>query len=137
MGLLAGVLVGGATQLLNDKPRTPDEVFWSTVEEARKLALKSGQDVAMTFVDDREQGKGFALANGSAAKLFSIPQAGDLEVTFLSQQKGGSSGISTSPTSRRRSPSFPTTSARLSSSSAPPAFPMRKRPISAAARSGR
>ena len=43
----------------------------------------------MTFVDDREQGKGFALANGSATKLFSIPQAGDLEVTFLSQQKGG------------------------------------------------
>ncbi len=89
IGLLASVLVGGAAQLLNNRPKSADEVFWASVEEARKMALKSGEDVTMKYVDDKDSGKAFVLTNGPATKVFAIPQAGDLEVSFLSQQKGG------------------------------------------------
>lgn len=90
MALLASVLVSGAAALLNDKPTSPDEVFWNAVEEARKMALKGNQDVSMTFFSDREQGKGFLVTDGSQSKQLPIPNPGDLEVSFLSQRKGGS-----------------------------------------------
>ena len=89
MGLLAGVLVGGASQLLNTTPKSPDEVFWAAVQEARKTALKSESETVMTYVDDPEKGKGFVITEGQSSKTFAIPTPGDLEVTFLSQQKGG------------------------------------------------
>lgn len=90
IGLLASVLVSGAAGLLNNKPMTADEVFWSAVQEARKSALQGEQTTALRFVDDREKGKGFSLTGNSVNKFFPIPQAGDIEVTFLSQQKGNS-----------------------------------------------
>lgn len=89
IGLLATVLIGGGAQLLNSQPKSPDEVFWAAVEEARKMALKSGDDVTMKYVDDKDNGKAFVLSQNGATKVFSIPQPGDLEVSFLAQQKGG------------------------------------------------
>lgn len=88
LALLASVLIGGATQALSDKPTTPDEVFWSAVEEARKLALKSERDVTLVFADERDQGKNFIITNGSTVSRFNVPFPGDLEVTFLRQQRG-------------------------------------------------
>jgi general secretion pathway protein H len=89
IGLLSAVLVTGGMQLLNNQPTSPDEVFWSAVQEARKMALKTEGDVVMRFVDDRENGKAFVVTAGGTSKSFPIPKAGDLEITFLAQQKGG------------------------------------------------
>lgn len=89
IGLLAAALVGGASSLLNTQPSSADDVFWASVQEARKLALQSGNEVVMKYVDDKDQGKAFVLTSGGSTKAFPIPKAGDLEVTFLSQQKGG------------------------------------------------
>jgi len=89
LGLLAAVLIGGGAQLLNSQPTSADDVFWEAVQEARKMALKSENDVVMTYVDDRQGGKAFVVTGSGTAKSFPIAKAGDLEVTFLSQQKGG------------------------------------------------
>ena len=89
IGLLASVLVGGAAQLLNNKPMSADDVFWNAVEEARKMALKSDGDAVLTYQDDQEKGKAFVVTGASGSKSFPIPKPGDLEVTFLSGQKGG------------------------------------------------
>jgi len=103
IALLAGVLVGGAAHLISDQPITPNEVFWKSVQEARKAALKTGHDIRLKF--DREK-KEFYLVDGFAPattddrgireevriKVFQIPAAtaGDLTVDFLgASTKGG------------------------------------------------
>lgn len=89
IGLLSAVLVTGGTRLLSTQPSSPDDVFWAAVQEARKMALRSDGDVVMQFVDDHEKGKAFTVTGNGTTKTFPIPKAGDLEVTFLAQQKGG------------------------------------------------
>ena len=91
IGLLSAVLISGGAQLLSRTPLSPDEVFWSAVQEARKMALKSESDVTMRFADDKDKGKGFIVTNGASTKTLEVPKAGDLEVTFLVPQKGGRS----------------------------------------------
>lgn len=103
IALLASVLVGGAAHLMSDQPQTANEVFWKSVQEARKAALKSEHDVRLKF--DREK-KEFYLVDGQAPtvtdergvreevrmKSFPIPAAtaGDLNVDFLgASTKGG------------------------------------------------
>lgn len=90
IGLMSGVLIGTGSRLLTPQAQSPQEVFWNAVQEARKLALSLEQDVSLAFVDDREQvGKAFVVRSAQGPKVFPVPDAGDLEVTFLSQQKGG------------------------------------------------
>lgn len=93
IALLASVLIGGSAQLLSDKPISADEIFWKTVQEGRKLALKSGLEVRLAFVDDKDKGKEFVLNNGTATQEFPVPavSGGDLAVSFLTTQKGASS----------------------------------------------
>ena len=93
IALLAGTLVVGSSRLMADKPVSPDEVFWLSVREARKLALKSEREVRLRFVDDKDRGKAFAISDGFSGKEFPIlaATAGDLTVDFLSAQKGGAS----------------------------------------------
>ena len=88
IGLLSTVLISGGAALLNTKPSSPQEVFWESVQEARKMALKTEHEVTIRYVDDKDLGKAFIVA-GDSTKQFPIPKAGDLEVSFLSQQKGG------------------------------------------------
>ena len=106
IGLLATVLVGGSVRLLNEQPVTATEIFWKSVQEARKAALKSGHEVRLKF--DRAK-KQFVLIDGLAPstlaadgftreetplKTFPISAAaaaGDLAVEFLGAgTKGGS-----------------------------------------------
>jgi general secretion pathway protein H len=91
IALLGGVLIGGSARLLSDQPVSADEVFWKAVQQARKSALKSGVEVRLTFVDDRDKGKFFAVNDGTATKEFALVPATstDLAVTFLVAQKGG------------------------------------------------
>lgn len=91
IGLIASVLVGGAARLMDDRPVSAGDLFWQAVQEARATALKSECEVGLRFVDDREKGKSFVVAGeGGVLRQFPIPAAGDLEVTFLVPQKGGS-----------------------------------------------
>jgi general secretion pathway protein H len=89
IGLLSAVLIGGGAQLLNRKPMSADEIFWASVQEARKTALKQEADVTLKFVDDKDRGKTFVITGAEGAKTMPVPNPGDLEVTFLSAQKGG------------------------------------------------
>ncbi|MBI5769865.1 MAG: prepilin-type N-terminal cleavage/methylation domain-containing protein [Verrucomicrobia bacterium] len=106
IALIGTVLIGGGANLLAEKPATVDEVFDKAVQEARKLALKSGQDVRLAFKRDLDSRR-FTLIDSAAPSVavdafaavpdpnagvlaeFPVPNAGDLEVTFLSTQKGG------------------------------------------------
>lgn len=92
IALLASVLIGGSATLLNDRSVTPTEVFWKTVQECRKTALKTGQDVRLSF-EPKE--KKFILSDAagidSATQEFPIPPPNDdLSFTFLTTQKGAS-----------------------------------------------
>ncbi len=103
IGLLATVLIGGASNLLSDKPQSAVDVFWEAVRESRKNALKSEHEMRLRYDKDKKQ---FVLVDGIApkrvaadgitqeeavAKVFQInPQlAGDLQVTFLAAGKTG------------------------------------------------
>lgn len=93
IGLLAGVLVGGASSMLNAKTVSVDDVFWKAVQEARKTALQQGREVKLHYFDERERGRGFAVGENGAGKDFSIPAVAgaptrDLTVEFISAQKG-------------------------------------------------
>lgn len=90
IGVIASVLVGGAAGLMNDKPKSADEVFWAAVQEARKMALKSEREVALRFVDEKEKGvKAFVVTDGQQSQTLPVSAAGDLEISFLLPQKGG------------------------------------------------
>ncbi len=90
IGLMSGILVGTSSRLLTPQAQTPQEVFWAAVQYARKTALNTEQDAGLSFVDDREQGgKAFVVRSARGPKVFPVPEAGDLEVSFLGQQKGG------------------------------------------------
>lgn len=104
IAMLAGVLVGGAAHLLTDQPVTADEVFWKSVQEARKTALKSEKEIRLRFDGEKKQ---FVLIDGFAPstlaadgftrdetvlKQFPIrpPGGTDLTIDFLAATKGGS-----------------------------------------------
>ncbi len=92
IALLASVLIGGSASLLNTRAVTPSDVFWKTVQECRKAALKDARDFRLSF-DPKE--KKFLLSDAAgldpATKEFPIPTPGDdLTLTFLTTQKGAS-----------------------------------------------
>jgi general secretion pathway protein H len=103
IALLAPVLIGGSASLLNDQPVSIEEVFWKSVQEGRKAALKSEHEIRLKF---DAQKKHFMLVDGLAPsvlaadgvtreerplKVFPAPPAiaSDLAVDFLSATKGG------------------------------------------------
>jgi general secretion pathway protein H len=109
IALIGTVLIGGSSQLLADRPATAEDVFDKAVQEARKTALKSEKDVRLVFKKDGDT-KRFALVDSAAPaapldpvlastfqqdpnagvlKEFPVPNASDLDVTFLPSQKGG------------------------------------------------
>lgn len=91
IALLGSVLIGGGSRLLSDRAVTAEDVFWKTVQECRKTALKNGKDVRLGF-DAKE--KKFLLSDAKgldpAVREFPIPSPGELELTFLTTQKGAS-----------------------------------------------
>jgi prepilin-type N-terminal cleavage/methylation domain-containing protein len=92
IALIGTVLIGGSASLLSDRAITPTEVFWKTVQECRKTALKTGKDIRLTFAPKEKK---FVLADASGregvAQEFAIPSPGDdLVFTFLTTQKGAS-----------------------------------------------
>lgn len=84
LGLLSAAMVTGASHLLDGRPRTPTEVFWQAVGEARRTALESGAETRLRF-DERE--KTFVIDAGRGPKTFAIPGATrELAVNLLPAQ---------------------------------------------------
>ncbi len=92
IGLVGAVFIGGSAQMLSDRPVSADDVFWKAVQEARKQALKTGNEFRLTFIDDRDKGKLFRVSDGSTARdfLLSARVGPDFTVSFLTTQKGAS-----------------------------------------------
>ncbi len=103
IALLAGVLIGGSSHLLGEQAVTPHDVFWKAVQEARKTALKSEQEVRLRF---DAQKKRFVLLDGRAPSRLAadgvtreeaalkefpvpVPEGSELAIDFLSAAKGG------------------------------------------------
>jgi general secretion pathway protein H len=68
ISLLGGVLIAGAANLLREQPTSSHEVFWLSVREARKTALKSEHEIRLKF--DRDK-KTFILIDGIAPTTLS------------------------------------------------------------------
>ncbi len=66
IALLATVFIGGAAHLMADQPVTATEVFLKAVQEARKAALKSEQEVRLKFDKEKKQ---FLIFDGLAAEV--------------------------------------------------------------------
>lgn len=106
IALLAGMLVGGAANMVSDQPVTPYELFWKSVQEARKSALKAEHDIRLKFDAEKKQ---FYLVDGLAPpvdetgvqrdevrlKVFPISakHAADLSVDFLGPVSKGANVI--------------------------------------------
>lgn len=82
IGLIATVLIGGSARLLAAKPMTPDDVFWSAVHRARKMALTEGKNITMSF---DAKAKNFVLSDGTAAPVtINVPNVSlDMGADFL------------------------------------------------------
>lgn len=63
IALLATVLIGGAASLLAEQPVSVDDVFWKSVQEARKAALKAEHDIRLKYDKDKKQ---FVVVDGVA-----------------------------------------------------------------------
>ena len=89
IGLISAALVTISIRLTDQKPATPEAVFWEAVNEARKSALKHEQEMRLSF-DDKD--KKFTLDPGG--KTFELPGAPrDLTVEFLLAQSDGSGSV--------------------------------------------
>jgi prepilin-type N-terminal cleavage/methylation domain-containing protein len=94
MALIGSVLIGGTIRLLNDQPVSVDDMFWKSVQEARKGALRHQREVRLQYIEDHDKGKLFVVTDGDLTKEFPIPVKSltqDLQVDFLATQKGGPS----------------------------------------------
>ena len=93
IALITGVLVTGGIQFTKDRAITPEDVFWRAVTETRRIALLSGREVKLSYVG-KDADKGRALVAHSldgTEQRFPFEQPGELNVDFLSTQKGTSS----------------------------------------------
>lgn len=102
IGLLGAALIGGSAQLLSEKPVATEDVFWASVQAARKAALKAEHEVRLKFDSEKKR---FLLFDGQAASLPAPGEVGveevplaefpiasatpELAVDFLVQTKGG------------------------------------------------
>lgn len=96
IGLMTGVFIVGTTRLADDKPATPDEVFWNAVTASRRQALLSGREVRLAYVptvtDDgtgKPAGLNATWENGGQ-QFFPFEKMGDVLCEFLTTQKGAS-----------------------------------------------
>jgi prepilin-type N-terminal cleavage/methylation domain-containing protein len=103
LALMATVLMSGVVHWVDQQPVAPEDVFWKSVQESRKAALKLEHEVRLKFDKDK---KSFLLIDGNATpvpaadgvtpaeipamKELPIPNAPqDLEMDFLAPMKGG------------------------------------------------
>lgn len=80
IGLLSAGLVAGATHLLDGRARTPTEIFWESVREARRTALTLERETRLSF---NAEEKAFVVEAEGGGKTFGLPEIADLSVSFM------------------------------------------------------
>lgn len=79
IGLLAGVLIGGSTRLLADRPVTVESVFWEAAASTRRDALQHNRDVTLRY---DEKARAFVGTFYAGEVHFPVP-SGEVKVDFL------------------------------------------------------
>jgi Tfp pilus assembly protein FimT len=67
LALVSTLFVGGASDWLRARERTPEDVFWQAVSEARQLALRRDETVVFTFDEKSRQLRWGSGDNAAAA----------------------------------------------------------------------
>jgi prepilin-type N-terminal cleavage/methylation domain-containing protein len=81
IGLLTGVLVVGSSRLLGDRPKSPAELFWSAVSQARKTALQQNRSVRLSL--DSATQEFLAVMDGAASVRLPFVPKETAELDFL------------------------------------------------------
>ena len=88
IGIVTTALLVGGPRLAGDRPLTAEDVFWRAVGEARHYALLHQTEVRLSY--DREA-RHFTAWTPEGTETFAVPGESDLQLDFLSAQKGGRS----------------------------------------------
>jgi prepilin-type N-terminal cleavage/methylation domain-containing protein len=89
IALLTGVLVVGTSRLLDDRPKTADELFWTAVGATRHDALFNQHDVRLSI--DLTKNEFVALGAGGAERRHPFVEKAVNEFDFLEPSAGGGS----------------------------------------------
>lgn len=88
LGLLSAAMVSVATGLVDNRAKSPDDVFWEAARTARRSALTSEKEVRLSY-DSQE--KEFVLAGGAGGQKFPVAGTPGLTIDFLHAQSSGGS----------------------------------------------
>lgn len=94
-----GVMIIGVTKIFGDNPTRPVDVFWKSVNAARKQALQSGRDVRLAFAAAGSDANGempaslVATWENDGSKTFPFEKTRDVICEFLTTQKSVSSVV--------------------------------------------
>lgn len=88
IALLTGGLVVSTNRLLGDRPKSPEQLFWAAVGEARKDALLNNHDVRFTL--DTKTHEFIASAAGVETRHAFVPNE-IAEFDFLAPKSAGAS----------------------------------------------
>jgi prepilin-type N-terminal cleavage/methylation domain-containing protein len=87
IALLTGVLVVGTNRLLGDRPKTPDELFWTAVSATRHDALFNQHDVRLSL--DTKKNEFVAVSTGGAETRHPFVAKEVNELGFLAPSAAG------------------------------------------------
>jgi prepilin-type N-terminal cleavage/methylation domain-containing protein len=87
IALLTSVLVVGTSRLLNDRPKSADELFWAAVGEVRKNALLNNHDVRLSL--DPKTHQFVASSAGGAETRYPFVPKETAELEFLAPTASG------------------------------------------------
>jgi len=99
-GMMTAVIAVGYAKLSDNKPATPDDVFWLAVTAARRQALLTGREVRLAYLPsdtangaDTPSGLDMTWDNPNAPdtpgeRQFLFEKMGGVILEFLSTQKG-------------------------------------------------
>jgi general secretion pathway protein H len=87
IALLSAVLISGSTRLLSDQPSTPADIFRKALTESRQYAVEKNVEVRLSF-DTKE--KALKATTDDGVRSYPVNTGGDVNIDFVSSQKGGS-----------------------------------------------
>ena len=86
IGLLSAAMISVGSHLIEARPHTPAEVFWEASRTARRLALKSQQEVRLSF-DPKE--KRFVISGAGRQEMFPVTGPRELTIDLLPARSTG------------------------------------------------
>ncbi|MDF3057524.1 MAG: hypothetical protein K0R17_1739 [Rariglobus sp.] len=88
IALLTGVLVVGTNRLLSDRPKSPEDLFWTATREVRKDALLNNHDVRLGLDTKTHE---FVASSDGLENRYPFVAKETAEVEFLAAKAPGSS----------------------------------------------